>query len=115
MVYKLTSPPNCTGLAYTIAQKITGHANRNAQIKKINKWDRLKYFFSNNPTPFNSEFANGGFKNFFNHSITHEEFKALLSLKPSYKHSMDIFSAIGTKYDKFLEGTDGIHMPQTKK
>ena len=34
IVYKPTGPPNCTGLANTFAQKITGHANRNVQIKK---------------------------------------------------------------------------------
>ena len=37
----------------------------------------------------------------FNHNTIHGEFKALLSLKLSYKHSMDIFLAIGTKDNKF--------------
>ena len=42
MVYKLTCPPKGTDLAYTFAQKISGHANRNAQFKKRKKFNRLK-------------------------------------------------------------------------
>ena len=61
IVYKLTSPPDSTDLAYTFAQKTSGHSNRNTQfIKLTNLMIKIILFKLLNTIQF-KEFANGGF------------------------------------------------------